>query len=84
MYPWDDLRSENSDEAICSYLCGTYETCIGSEPGCESECESDIRECPTVQKDALRECVDELNSECGGLTAESLYLVCVAQVPCYN
>jgi hypothetical protein len=84
MYPWDDLRSEDSDEAICTYLCATYEKCISAESGCEGGCESDIRECPLVQKDALRDCVDELDSDCGELVASALYDVCVSQVACYQ
>lgn len=84
MYPWDDLRSEASEEALCRYLCATYEQCISAEPGCESACESDLRECPTVQEDALRDCVDELDSECGQFAAQSVYETCVSLVPCYN
>jgi len=84
MYPWDDLRSEDSEEALCGYLCATYEQCISAEPGCQSACESDVRECPTVQKDALRDCVDELDNDCGGITAQGMYEVCVSLVPCYN
>ena len=84
MYPWDDLRPEDSDEAVCSYLCATYEACIANEPGCESTCEADIRDCSTVQKEELRDCVDELNSECGEVTAAGIYEACVLLVPCYS
>jgi len=84
MYPWDDLRSEDSDEALCSYLCDTYEKCISTKPGCQGQCESDVLECPTVQRDALRECVDDLDSDCGEVASQSTYEVCVSLVPCYS
>jgi hypothetical protein len=42
---------------MCATYCRVVDDCAGGEPGCESDCRSDLDQCSQSQREAIANCL---------------------------
>lgn len=83
IHDWDSLDPAKGDASdVCTFYCDTYLRCIKPDADCLSTCEADVADCPTQSRLDLKQCVAELDDQCGGVASEGNFDLCKGFIQC--